>query len=529
MLFGGFNRLFLKLVAGTTYYFQVGGYVGAKGDLVFNVVPFDGPANNNFANAIPIASFPFKDSLNNLGATVEPGEPSPSCAPGGGTVWYSFTPTADMRIVADTFGSSFSAVLAAFAGTAFANLQPLGCQAFSTPLVLDVTAGTTYYFQIGGYSGAVGELVFNVVAHPRPTNDNFANATRITALPFTDSLSAVGATTELGEPSPSCGRVSHTVWYSFTPAVDMTIAMDTAGSNVSTVITAFVGNDFGTLQPLGCQGFGRFFVDLTAGTTYHFQLGGQFGSLTANLVFNMAPFVRPANDDFANATVIGSLPFADTLSTEGTTGEPGEVNAYCAITANSSVWYSFTPTADMSIAIDTLGSNFNTAVGVYTGRTLADLQPIGCKSFDPRLIVDLRAGATYYFQVGGWSGQTGHLVFNVAPFTRFALGLSINPTGTVVRSTGIATVTGVVTCSKPASVNLRGSVSQRMGRGVISGSFLVSMPCDGPTPWKADVASDGSSFGGGNADVSLSAFAFTPDGEGATVELSTTVRLQSIR
>ena len=150
-------------------------------------------------------------------------------------------------------------------------------------------------------------------------------------------------------------------------------------------------------------------------------------------------------------------------------------------------------------------------------------------AFDTRLIVDLKAGTTYYFQVGGASGQTGQLVFNVAPFVRFALGLSIDPGGIVARSTGIATVTGVVNCSKPATVNIRGTLSQRMGKGAASGSISVSMPCDGPTPWKADVPSGANSFAGGNADVSLSAFAFTPGGEGATVELASTVRLQSIR
>jgi hypothetical protein len=130
--------------------------------------------------------------------------------------------------------------------------------------------------------------------------------------------------------------------------------------------------------------------------------------------------------------------------------------------------------------------------------------------------------------VGGFFGETGNLVFNVSPLIRLALGLTINPTGTFVPSTGVATVTGVVTCNKPAFVDLRGSLRQRVGRGFITGFFSLPMQCDGPTRWRADVASDGGPFAGGNAEVSLSASGFSPEGERASAELSTTIRLQGM-
>ena len=51
---------------------------------------------------------------------------------------------------------------------------------------------------------------------PPPANDDFANRTIITALPFTDGpFNTAGATTETDEPLP-CGN-SRTVWYAFTP------------------------------------------------------------------------------------------------------------------------------------------------------------------------------------------------------------------------------------------------------------------------------------------------------------------------
>ena len=50
-----------------------------------------------------------------------------------------------------------------------------------------------------------------------PSNDNFADATAITGLPFTDTADITDATTESGEPIAYPGEIGKTVWYSFTP------------------------------------------------------------------------------------------------------------------------------------------------------------------------------------------------------------------------------------------------------------------------------------------------------------------------
>jgi hypothetical protein len=518
----------LDLRAGTTYYFQVGGLSGQAGNLVVNVAALVPPENDNFANATSIASLPFTGSLSTQEATTEPGEPSPPCAPVGSTVWYSFTPAADTSIAADTLGSDFPTVLAAFTGSDFATLQPVGCQAFGNRLILGLRAGTTYYFQVGGFSGQTGNLVFNVAAVVRPANDDFADATIIASLPFTDSLSTQGATTEPDEPSPNCVPARSTVWYSFTPAVDANLAANTVGSNYDTTLSVYTGAR-GALTQIACNDdfFGlqsRVLVHVSAGTTYYFQVGG-FSGQTGNLVFNVAAEARPANDNFANATRIASLPFTGSLSTQGATTEPGEPLAPCA-PVGSTVWYSFTPAADMSIAADTLGSNFNTVLTAFTGSDFATLQSIGCQPFGNRLVLDLRAGTTYHFQIGGFSGQTGNLVFNVAVFVRLGVSLSIDPTGSVLPSTGAATVSGFVTCNKPAFVDLSGSLRQRAGRGFITGVFSLSLQCDGATRWSATVASDSGPFAGGSADVLLSAFASNTEGESASAQASATVRLQ---
>ena len=54
------------------------------------------PGNDNFANATPVGGLPFSSSVDATTATLEAGEPMPSCAQWygpSGTIWYAFTPS----------------------------------------------------------------------------------------------------------------------------------------------------------------------------------------------------------------------------------------------------------------------------------------------------------------------------------------------------------------------------------------------------------------------------------------------------
>jgi hypothetical protein len=70
----------------------------------------------------------------------------------------------------------------------------------------------------------------------------------------------------------------------------------------------------------------------------------------------------PANDLFANAQPISSLPLEDSGNLAGTTTEPGEPQA-CNSQAQS-VWYSFTPQTTTAIRIDLDNSDFGVVANV---------------------------------------------------------------------------------------------------------------------------------------------------------------------
>ena len=129
--------------------------------------------NDNFANAWQITSFPFRGELDTLLATTEPGE---ELRPGGcllgATVWFTFTPAFSGKMTASTAGSdaSFDTVLVLYEGTELSTLAVEGCdddgaaEFLLSEMSLPVTAGLTYYIQVGGFGTFpdVGDLVLNV-------------------------------------------------------------------------------------------------------------------------------------------------------------------------------------------------------------------------------------------------------------------------------------------------------------------------------------------------------------------------------
>ena len=115
-----------------------------------------------------------------------------------------------------------------------------------------------------------------------PANDDFANATSISALPFDEVANLSIASVETGEQTPSCaifnGPVNKTVWYSFTPTQTQSISARIGNASISTVVAAYTGSSVTGLSELGCTVFGgNVTFRAQAGMTYHFLVGGLFG------------------------------------------------------------------------------------------------------------------------------------------------------------------------------------------------------------------------------------------------------------
>jgi PKD repeat protein len=251
------------------------------------------------------------------------------------------------------------------------------------------------------------------------SNDAFATATVIGALPFSDVVDISAASMEAGEPTSSCsGGASsqRTVWYAFTPAVTAVVTASVA-AQFSTVVGVYSGG-LGSLAEITCRS--PFVVrDATflaqAGTTYHIQVDGMFGQIgVVELHLEVLP--PPPNDLFVNATAIGALPFSGTVDLTAASTEGGEPSPSCAAPfggVSSSAWYHFTPTVTGSISANAFSGGFSNVVAAYTGSSVTGLTEVACGVFGNRATFRAVANTTYYFQVSGLFGQRGPLEFRL--------------------------------------------------------------------------------------------------------------------
>jgi hypothetical protein len=174
----------------------------------------------------------------------------------------------------------------------------------------------------------------------------------------------------------------------------------------------------------------------TGGQVYYFQVAGwrDGGGVAAsgNLNFKLAP-AGPANDAFANATVVASIPFAPAAqSTAQATDEAGEpLSVACPaspVPYGKAVWYRYAPAGSGPLVAETTGSSFDTVLVVWRGTSLAGLTLVGCdddggggtNGRNSRVSFSATGGQVYYLQVGGWrnaagTADSGSLTFRLNP------------------------------------------------------------------------------------------------------------------
>ena len=131
--------------------------------------------NDDFNNASVIRALPVNVTQDVINATRAPDDPY-GCSGGGQTVWYAFTPTTDMRLEANTYGSNYDTVVSVYTGVR-GDLTQVICNDDSNGTAqsrvrFDAIAGTTYYFMASSFSyyGSSSNLVFNLLQAPPPLN-----------------------------------------------------------------------------------------------------------------------------------------------------------------------------------------------------------------------------------------------------------------------------------------------------------------------------------------------------------------------
>jgi outer membrane protein assembly factor BamB len=119
---------------------------------------------------------------------------------------------------------------------------------------------------------------------------------------------------------------------------------------------------------------------------------------------------RPFNDDFADRSRLVGNNFTVRNVNSGATTENEPAIAGHAPTA--SLWWEWTPSITASVRLSTVGSSYDTLLGVFSGNALASLVPVAANDDDgagvtSRLEFTAQAGTTYQIVVAGKAGAHG--------------------------------------------------------------------------------------------------------------------------
>ena len=287
-------------------------------------------------------------------------------------------------------------------------------------MVVEVTGGTEYRLRVAGFGSASGNIVLNW--NPQSVNDLFSDALTISGRSGQTTGRNAGAGRESGEP----GRGTRSVWWKWRAPESGTAVIDTIGSSFDTTLGVYTGSRVGNLNLIaenddsaGVQSL--VVVEVTGGTEYRLRVAG-FGSASGNIVLNWNP--SSVNDLFSDALTISGRSGQTTGRNAGAreSGEPGR--------GTHSVWWKWRAAESGTAVIDTIGSSFDTTLGVYTGSRVDDLNLIaedddGGPGATSLVVVEVTGGTEYRLRVAGFGSATGNIVLNWNLETRISRRLFV--------------------------------------------------------------------------------------------------------
>ena len=219
----------------------------------------------------------------------------------------------------------------------------------------------------------------------------------------------------------------------------------------------------------------------------------------------------PANDDIGAATVVGALPFSDTVDTSEATTAAGDLDC-SGLEDTHTVWYTITPRTDVVLGLRTtprFPEHVFTSVATGQPGSLSFLQ---CSSLDTQTL-HAAAGTTYFIQISSAGEDPGGLVtFSVERVRPISVFLALRRTGQLDQATGTVTVGGTLRCSRRlpagAEVAVQGTLSQGGAAGVLV-PFHSAAGCPAGTwlRWRATVQVLAGAFAPGPATLTATAFA----------------------
>ncbi|HYC78316.1 MAG TPA: hypothetical protein VEI02_11880, partial [Planctomycetota bacterium] len=351
--FNGESEATVPVIAGNSYYVKIGSWQGGvpvAGNMAIavNIPPPPAGPGDDPTVAVP-ASAGSVTPYNSAGF-VAPGA-SASCAaigqPDPFDFWFVYTATVTGIAVVSNCPSSAVApggsaspqdtYIAAWDGAIFPPAVELACADGSpncgvseSEVQFNVTAGNTYYIQVGTWGfPAANSGAISITEILPPPNDECANAIPL-AYGLNTGLTNVGASNS-PQMSSACGFMGADLWYSFTPTCSGNLVIETCGSSIDTVIAVWDGcpgtgveiacNDNANTGPCQFSSSSLISTPVIVGNTYYIEVGG-WGGQTGGFQLNVhCTYIH----QWSTPNGSGSLRL------ENVDGPPGAI-AYSAVT-----------------------------------------------------------------------------------------------------------------------------------------------------------------------------------------------------
>lgn len=365
-----------------TYYVRVSSYGTSRGAITFSwTLPescvVGTPTNDYFCNAKTLTGTSGSQAaLDITSATSQTGEPVD--VSGKKNVWYAFTSNTLGTFDINASASNFAPVIAVYRGSSLAglSLDTKNSSGVKT-LSFSVVANTQYYIAFADSSG--GSLDFSWSFTAGSALMPPSAPTGLVASPGNGSIS-VSWNVPTGGGAPS----SYTAVA--TPGNQSCTA--SPGSATSCVIT-------------GLTNYTSYTVSLTARNS-----NGSSSAVTASGVM---PFIN--NDMFANALAVSGSTGTISGSNTNATFENGEPSVVSRM-GGKTVWYRYTPTVSGTLEVNTIGSTFDTILGVFTGSSVSSLTSVaenddGGSGGTSSVSMAVSANVTYNIVVAGYYTYIG--------------------------------------------------------------------------------------------------------------------------
>ena len=454
--------------AGVTYNIAVDGYQGDYGNILLNW-NFTADATTQ----IPLSVSP-TDGFSSSGVTGGPFSPD--------SITYTLTNL-------DTADQSYEVTNLPTWLMASPNSAPLSgtlSTGDSVDITLTLNTAVANNLSPNEYTdlvlfNTVGRAARLSVQPEAAANDFFDSPDIITAVPASVSGNNINSSKEPGEPSHGGNSGGSSVWWQLVIPETGLLSVDTFNSNFDTTLGVYSGTSVSSLvtrasnDDSGLNLQSKVTLSVTAGETLYIAVDGYNGDVgTIALNINYLNAQPPANDNLASATDLNGIPVSVTGTNENATKEAGEP-ALAGNNGGKSVWWRWTSPITGTVVIDTLDSDFDTLLGVFSGTGISDLKLItdnddAGNTLLSKVSFDAVTGNSYYIAVDGYNGDSGNIGLSITPLNAVTFSLATAVTGS-----------GTIT-SSPAGISCPGNCTASYSAG--TGITLETTPASGWVFWQ---------------------------------------------